>query len=167
MLKKTLKEKITHFFKSIGRDSRGMTLIEIMVVVAIIGSIAAMVTVQVVDSLTEAKISTTKTNIRTLEGALEQYKRRHNFYPSSEQGLTALVSKPTSGKVPNNYPKNGYIKRLPKDEWGNEFIYSSPGAHGNDFEITSLGADGQEGGEDDDADINSWEMDEDAGGGNQ
>ncbi len=136
----------------------GMTLIEIMVVLAIIGSIAALVTVNVMDSLQESKVETTKINIRNVGSALDQYYRKHNAYPSTEQGLAALVEKPSTGKIPDNYPKKGYLKSVPKDGWGNDFVYFSPGIHGNDYEIMSYGKDGEDGGEDIDADIKSWEL---------
>lgn len=136
----------------------GMTLIEIMVVLAIIGSIAALITVNVLDFLDESKVETTKVTIHNIENALEQFKRRHGFYPSTEQGLSALVDKPSIGKVPENYPSNGYLKKLPKDAWSTEFVYYSPGIHGNTYEIISYGGDGQEGGEEIDADLNSWEL---------
>ena len=138
----------------------GMTLIEIMVVVAIIGSIAALVTVNVLNYLDESKVETTKIQIKNIEGALDQYKRRHGSYPTTEQGLTALVSKPTVGKVPDNYPPDGYLKSLPKDGWGNDFVFNSPGAAGHKIEIISYGGDGQEGGEDFDADIANYEVKE-------
>jgi len=136
---------------------RGMTLIEIMVVVAIIGSIAALVTVNVLDYLDESKVETTKIEIKNVEGALEQYKRKAGAYPTTEQGLGALVEKPTAGKVPDNYPKGGFLKKVPKDAWGNDFTYVSPGA-GHDYEIISLGRDGVEGGDDYDADIKNYEI---------
>ena len=145
-------------FRALLRNSVGMTLIEIMVVVAIIGSIAALVTVNVIDYLDESKVDTTKINIKNIEGALEQFRRKHSFYPSTEQGLGALVEKPTVGRAPDNYPAGGYLKKVPKDAWDSDFIYVSPGTHGNDFEISSYGNDGQEGGEGKDADINSWEL---------
>ncbi|MBL7684432.1 MAG: type II secretion system major pseudopilin GspG [Deltaproteobacteria bacterium] len=140
------------------QKQEGMTLIEIMVVVAIIGSIAALVTVNVLDYLDESKVDTAKIEIKNIESALEQFKRKHGFYPTSEQGLQALVEKPSVGKSPDNYPKGGYLKKLPKDAWGNEFIYYSPGVSGHDYEIISLGRDGQEGGEDYDADIKNFEI---------
>ena len=149
----------TDLFKTI-RKQAGMTLIEIMVVVAIIGSIAALVTVNVLDFLDESKVETTKINVKNIEGALEQFRRRHGFYPSTEQGLSALVEKPSVGRVPDNYPSSGYLKKVPKDAWSTEFFYVSPGVHGNAYEVTSYGADGQEGGDEYDADINSWELDE-------
>ncbi len=139
------------------KSQKGMTLIEIMVVVAIIGSIAALVTVNVLDYLDESKVETTKIEIKNIESGLEQFKRKHGFYPTTEQGLQALVEKPTVGRVPDNYPKSGYLKKLPKDAWGNNFIYYSPGIAGHEFEMISLGRDGQEGGEDYDADLKNYE----------
>jgi general secretion pathway protein G len=142
------------------KHQAGMTLIEIMVVVAIIGSIAALVTVNVLDYLDESKVETTKIQIKNVEGALEQFKRRHGFYPSSEQGLSALVEKPTVGKVPDNYPTDGYLKAVPKDGWGNEFVYYQPGVAGHKIELISYGGDGAEGGDDFDADITNYETTE-------
>jgi general secretion pathway protein G len=142
------------------KSQAGMTLIEIMVVVAIIGSIAALVTVNVLDYLDESKIETTKIQIRNIEGALEQFKRRHGFYPTTEQGLAALVEKPTIGRVPDNYPSDGYLKSVPKDGWGNEFTYNQPGVAGHKIEIISLGGDSAEGGEEADADITNYETTE-------
>ena len=137
-----------------------MTLIEIMVVVTILGMIATIATINVLGRLDQAKVTSTKTQMKNLETALDEYKRDNGFYPDSGQGLEALVQKPSSGKVPQNYPRGGYIKggTVPRDAWGNDFQYMSPGAHGNPVEIISLGADGQEGGDDVDADINSWEI---------
>ncbi|MDX1386831.1 MAG: type II secretion system major pseudopilin GspG [bacterium] len=142
------------------KDQAGMTLIEIMVVVAIIGSIAALVTVNVLDYLDESKVETTKIQIKNVESALEQFKRRHGFYPSTEQGLSSLVEKPTVGRVPDNYPSDGYLKAVPKDGWGNEFVYYHPGVAGHKIEIISYGADGEEGGEEFDADLTSYETQE-------
>lgn len=142
------------------RQQAGMTLIEIMVVVAIIGSIAALVTVNVLSYLDESKVETTKIQIRSIEGGLDQYKRRHGVYPTTEQGLMALVEKPTVGKIPDNYPPDGYIKSLPKDGWGSEFVYYSPGVSGHKVEIISYGADGEEGGEDFDTDLANYELEE-------
>ncbi len=140
------------------RNQVGMTLIEIMVVVAIIGSIAALVTVNVLNYLDESKVETTKIQIKNIEGALDQFKRRHGFYPTTEQGLQALVEKPTTGKIPDNYPPDGYLKSLPKDGWASDFIYTAPGTGGAKYEIISLGGDGAEGGEDVDADISSADV---------
>lgn len=139
-------------------DVRGMTLIEIMVVITILGLIATVVTVNVLDRLDEAKVSTTRTQIKSIEQALDQFRRDNGFYPSTEQGLQALVEKPSVGRVPKRYPSKGYIKgKIPQDPWGYDYIYASPGASGNDYEISSLGADGREGGEGVDADIHSYD----------
>ena len=146
--------------KKILTNSRGMTLIEIMVVVTILGIIATLVTVNVIGRLDQAKVSAAKTQIKNLETALDEFRRDNGFYPQTEQGLKSLVEKPSSGRVPSSYPKGGYIKgnAVPRDPWNCEFNYYSPGVHGNQYEIISLGADCQEGGEDSDADINSWEI---------
>ena len=140
-------------------NTSGMTLIEIMVVVAIIGLIMGVVTVNVLDKLDEAKVSTGKTQMKALGNALDQYRRDAGYYPSTAQGLQALVEKPTSGRVPRSYPAKGYIKKIPRDPFDCEFIYASPGTHGHDYEISSLGRDCAEGGEDMDADIHSYELD--------
>lgn len=139
------------------KNQAGMTLIEIMVVVAIIGSIAALVTVNVLDYLDESKVETTKIQISNVESALEQFKRRHGFYPSTEQGLAALVEKPNVGRIPKNYPSDGYLKKLPQDGWGNDFVYYSPGVAGHKIEIISYGADNEEGGAEFDADLTNYD----------
>ncbi len=139
------------------KNQRGMTLIEIMVVVAIIAGITGLIAVNVVERQEKANIDLTKTQISNLMSALDQYKLDNHRYPSSDQGLDALVEKPSSGKVPENYPEDGYIKKIPKDGWGQEFSYASPGTHGNKVEIWSAGPDEEEGTEDD---VTSWEMDE-------
>jgi general secretion pathway protein G len=141
-------------------NQKGMTLIEIMVVVTILGIIATLVTINVIGRLDQAKVSAAKTQIKNLETALDEFRRDNGFYPSTEQGLRALVEKPSTGRAVQSYPRGGYLKggQIPKDTWGCEFLYYSPGLHGNPYEITSLGADCQEGGEDVDADINSWEI---------
>lgn len=140
------------------RAQRGMTLIEIMVVLAIIGTITALVAVNVIDFLEDAKVDTTKIEMKNIEDALAHYKRKHGSYPTTEQGLQALVEKPTSGKIPENYPQNGYLPKLPKDGWGEEFRYTSPGSAGHDYEILSYGANKEEGGENRDADIKNYEI---------
>ncbi len=155
MLKKILKTM------RVLQNAKGMTLIEIMVVVTILGIIATLVTVNVIGRLDQAKVSAAKTQIKNLETALDEFRRDAGFYPSAEQGLRALIEKPTAGRIPASYPKGGYLKgnAIPKDPWSCEFLYFSPGTHGNNpYEITSLGGDCQEGGEDTDEDINSWEI---------
>lgn len=135
----------------------GFTLIEVMVVIAIIGGILAMVATNIIGSADDARIKTTKNQIKLVEGALDMYKL-HNFrYPTSEQGLEALIQKPTSAPEPKNYQVGGYLKggKLPQDAWGNEFLYFSDKGQ---YEIISLGSDGAEGGEGDAADISSQEL---------
>lgn len=147
--------------KKLLRNVKGMTLIEIMVVITILGLIATVVTVNVLDRLDEAKVSTAKTQIKSLEEALDQYRRDNGVYPSTEQGLQALIEKPTIGRVPKRFPPKGYLKggKIPTDPWDCDFKYYSPGIQGNDYEIYSLGRDCQEGGEETDADISSFEQD--------
>lgn len=139
--------------------ARGMTLIEIMVVITILGLIATVVTVNVLDSLDEAKAKTAKTQMKSFEEALESYRRDNGSYPSTEQGLQALVEKPSVGKAPKHYPPNGYLKggRIPKDPFDCDYTYFSPGQQGHEYEIFSLGRDCQEGGEGIDADISSFD----------
>ena len=146
--------------KRLIRNHSGMTLIEIMVVVTILGIIATIVTVNVLGRLDQAKVTAAKTQVKNLETALDEYRRDNGFYPTTDQGLKALIEKPTTGRIPTSYPRGGYLKggAVPKDPWNCDFIYYSPGIHGNPTEMTSLGADCQEGGEDTDEDINSWEI---------
>lgn len=143
--------------KQVLKSNAGMTLIEIMVVVAIIAGITGLIAVNVVGRQEKANIQLTSTQISNVMGALDQYRLDNHRYPSSEQGLDALVHKPSSGTVPKSYPDGGYIKKVPKDAWGQEFSYASPGNHGNKVEVWSAGPDGEEDTEDD---VKSWETDE-------
>ncbi len=147
-------------FKRFIKSQSGMTLIEIMVVVTILGLIATIVTVNVLGRLDQAKVTAAKTQIKNLETALDEFRRDNGFYPTTDQGLKALIEKPSTGRIPTSYPKGGYLKggSVPRDPWSCDFIYYGPGIHGNPYEMTSLGADCQEGGEDTDGDINSWEI---------
>lgn len=133
---------------------RGFTLLEVMVVLAIIGGIMALVATNILGSAGDARIKTTKSQIKLLENALDLYRLDNYVYPTTEQGLEALIRKPSSSPEPKNYKANGYLKgnNVPTDAWGNEFLYFM---EKGSYEIVSLGADGQEGGEDDAADINS------------
>ncbi|RNC68136.1 MAG: type II secretion system protein GspG [Desulfuromonadales bacterium] len=141
------------------RDGRGFTLIEIMVVIAILALLAALVAPKIIGRSDDAKVADAKVQIRNLETALKLYKLDNGAYPSTEQGLAALVARPTVGVIPRNYRPEGYLegKRVPKDPWGNDFIYLSPGEHG-DYDFSSLGADGVKGGEGKNADIESWNL---------
>ena len=135
------------------KKRRGFTLIEIMVVVVIIGLLSALVGPRLIGQSEEAKKKTTFTQIAQLDQVLGLYHLDNGFYPTTDQGLAALVSKPVSPPEPINYKKGGYMKKVPKDAWGREFIYVCPGEHG-DYDISSYGPDGQEGGDDD---INNWD----------
>jgi len=133
----------------------GFTLIELMVVIVILGVLATIVALNVLPSGEKAKITAARTDIATLEGALDTYKLSNDSFPTTSQGLEALVS-PPAGADPSKYQRGGYIKRLPKDPWGRPYLYASPGQHG-ETDIWTLGADNKEGGEGADADISSWQ----------
>lgn len=135
---------------------RGFTLIELVVVVAIIGILAGVVVTKMMDRPGEARVVAANADIVNITKALRVYKIDNFTYPTSDQGLAALVSKPTLEPIPKNYKQSGYVDRLPKDPWGNEYVYLSPGQHG-DFDVYSLGADGIQGGEGEDADVTSWQ----------
>jgi len=137
------------------QSQRGFTLIEIMVVVVIMGILAALVVPNVLGRVDESKIEGAKTNISTLVGALKVYKLHNDRYPTTEQGLQALVTRPTTGPAPRGWA-GPYIDKLPKDPWGNNYQYMSPGIRG-EIDVFSLGADGQPGGNGTDADIGSWQ----------
>jgi len=134
--------------------ARGFTLIEMMVVMLIIGIMAAMVVPSLLSRGEEAKVTAAKADIASIVTALKTYKLDNSRYPTTEQGLQALVTKPTSGPTANSW--KGYLDKLPKDPWGNPYQFLSPGVHG-EIDVFSLGADGQPGGTGNDADIGSWE----------
>lgn len=139
-------------------NRRGFTLIEIMVVIVILAMLAAFVGPKLLGRTDEAKVKTTRIQVKGLESALKLYKLDNGTFPTTEQGLSALVTKPTVGVVPKSYREGGYLesKSVPKDAWGNDYIYVSPGEHG-DYDLSSYGADGVKGGEDKNADITSWD----------
>lgn len=141
------------------RNNRGFTLIEIMVVIVILALLAALVGPKIIGRSDDAKIADAKVQIRNIETALKLYKLDNSVFPSTEQGMQALVTKPTVGVIPKNYKAEGYLenKQLPKDPWGNDYIYLSPGEHG-DYDLCSYGADGAKGGEGKAADICNWNM---------
>ena len=135
----------------------GFTLIEIMIVVVILGILASIVVPNVMESPNEARIVKAKQDIRILESALNLYKLDNFNYPSTDQGLESLVNKPGGQPEAKNWKKNGYIKKLPKDPWGNDYLYLSPGSNG-EIDIFSYGSDGRNGGADAAADISNWDL---------
>lgn len=139
------------------RSSIGFTLIEVMVVVVILSILAAIVVPRIMDRPDEARITKARQDIRALESALNLYKLDNYDYPTTEQGLESLVEPPTSPPEPRNWKSGGYVDRLPKDPWGNDYQYLSPGQNGA-IDLYSLGADGQTGGEGTRADIANWEL---------
>lgn len=134
--------------------SRGFTLIEIMVVVAILAILGAVVVPLVMDRPDEARIVKAKQDIRSLEAALDLYKLDNFDYPSTDDGLQALISAPAGAQ---NWKSGGYVKKLPKDPWGRDYLYLSPGENGA-IDVYSLGRDGANGGEGPDADIGNWNI---------
>ena len=146
--------------RRIKHDNRGFTLIELMVVVIILGILALYITPKIMGEPEKAKRVKTKMDIATLETALKMYKLDNGVYPSTEQGLKALVEPPETGDLPKKWREGGYLekRKVPKDPWGNEYVFISPGANG-DFDLISYAKDGAPGGEDeDDKDINNWEI---------
>ncbi|WP_338846608.1 type II secretion system major pseudopilin GspG [Massilia sp. W12] len=138
-------------------SSAAFTLIEIMVVIAIIGILAGLVVPKLQNNAVEARRTSAKTEIATIMQQLKMYKLNNSRYPTTEQGLQALITKPTTGPIPNNYKEGGYLERLPKDPWGNPYQYLAPGTKG-EVDVFSYGGDGQPGGTGADADIGNWDL---------
>ncbi|MBI2319603.1 MAG: type II secretion system major pseudopilin GspG [Betaproteobacteria bacterium] len=139
------------------RAQRGFTLLEVMIVVVIIGILAVLVVPKIISRPDEARVIAAKQDIASLMQAIKLYRLDNLRYPTTEQGLQALVVKPTTDPVPPNWKAGGYIERLPKDPWGTPYQYLNPGAHG-EIDVFSFGADGTPGGEGNDADIGSWNL---------
>jgi general secretion pathway protein G len=142
------------------RGDRGFTLIELMVVIVILGILAGLIIPRIMGRPDEARRAKARMQIESIETALKLYKLDSGNYPTTEQGLQALVEQPSVGTPAKNWRQGGYLERgkVPKDPWDREYVYISPGAHG-DYDLTSLGADGEPGGEGKNKDINSWETD--------
>jgi general secretion pathway protein G len=139
-------------------QKHGFTLIEIMVVIVILAMLAALVGPKLMGRTDDAKITDARVQIKNIETALKLYKLDNGSYPSTEQTLSALVTKPTAGVIPKNYKDGGYLesKKIPKDPWGNDYLYISPGEHG-DYDLFSYGSDGAKGGDGKNSDITSWD----------
>lgn len=139
-------------------NKRGFTLIEIMVVIVILALLAALVAPKLMGRTDDAKSTDARVQIKNIETALKLYKLDNGNYPTTEQGLHALVEKPTVGVIPKGYKEGGYLesKKIPKDPWSNEYLYISPGEHG-DYDLFSFGSDGVKGGDGKNADIANWD----------
>lgn len=160
--------KKTHYSRSQSRNThsvmrskvRGFTLIEVLVVVVIMGLLIGLIGPNVLGQVDRARVTTAKADLSTLSQALDMYKLDNHFYPTTDQGLEALIAKPSSSPVPSNWNSQGYLKAksLPLDPWDAQYLYFSPGDDGLPYELISLGADAREGGEGYAADISSWEQ---------
>lgn len=137
--------------------SRGFTLIEIMVVMVILGLLVALVAPNIMGRGDDARVTSTKAQLRQISNALDLYRMDNSHYPSTEQGLEALVEKPTGSPEPSNWNEEGYLDTVPTDPWGNEYQYVQPGSEGP-YDLYSYGADGREGGEGVNKDISVWDI---------
>ena len=137
----------------------GFTLLEIMVVVVIMGMLASIVSFNVMGSKADAEVRKTRIDIKNIQQALDLYKLDNRRYPTTEQGLKALITKPTASPVPKNWKKGGYVQELPEDPWGNKYQYANPGVHNPDsYDLYSFGPDQEEGSDDD---IGNWQSEAD------
>mgnify|MGYP001152326248 CR=1 FL=1 len=140
------------------RRRAGFTLVELMVVIVIIGLLATVVAINVLPSQDKAMSGKARADIAVLEQAIETYRLDNLAFPDDAQGLQALVSPPVGLARPERYRQGGYVRRLPEDPWGNPYQYRRNSAHGGQFDVWSMGADGREGGEGDDADLGNWQV---------
>jgi len=141
-------------------NNKGFSFIELMVVVVILGILAGMIVRRYMGRTDDAKVVKAKVDIAAIETSLKMYKLDNGFYPTTQQGLKALIEKPTTDPVPENWAKNGYLEKnnLPADPWGRAYLYLCPGVHG-EYDMLSYGADGAPGGSDHNQDIKNWELD--------
>ena len=145
--------------ESLMKDTDGFTLIEVMVVVMILGILAAIITPRLIGRTDDAKVTQARVQIKNFETSLKLFRMDNGFYPSTDQGLEALITKPATGRIPGHYRKGGYLEKkgITPDPWDNRYVYISPGT-GGDYDIISFGADNESGGEEYDTDISNWDM---------
>jgi len=142
---------------TVAQMPRGFTLLEVMVVVVILGILAALVVPKIISRPDEARVTASRQDTASVMQALQLYRLDNQRYPSSEQGLQALVTMPGSAPLPGNWKQGGYMERVPTDPWGNAYQYLNPGVHG-EIDVYGFGADGLPGGDGNDADIGSWNL---------
>jgi general secretion pathway protein G len=142
------------------KKERGFTLIELMVVISILAILAALIAPSLLGTKEDALRTQAKVQIGNFEQALKLFYIDNGFFPTTEQGLMALIEKPTIGRPTKRWRERGYLEKegIPKDPWGNPYIYISPGIHSRDFDIISYGSDGEQGGEGNDADVENWNV---------
>jgi general secretion pathway protein G len=143
-------------YSSLFRRARGFTLIEVLVVIVILGILAALIVPRVMDRPDQARVTAARADVAAIMNALKLYRLDNGTYPSTDQGLSALVKIPERGQIPRNWKVGGYLDRLPVDPWGTEYQYLNPGIRG-EIDVFSFGRDGRAGGEGFDADIGSWQ----------
>ncbi len=139
--------------RHLGDSQAGLTLVEMIVVLAIIALVAALIVPNVIGRPDEARVTVARTDLKTIAAALKMYRLDNGDYPSTQQGLTALAERPSGAPVPANYASEGYLPQVPMDPWGRPYAYRNPSASGTGFDLSSLGKDGQPGGEGLDADL--------------
>ena len=142
--------------RALRRRDAGLSLIEIMVVMVIIGLLATIIVINVLPTQNRAMLEKARADVGQLENAVEMYRLTMNRYPTTDEGLDALVVAPDDAREARSFPEGGFINRLPEDPWGNDYQYLYPGEHGR-FDVWSWGADGRQGGEGENADIGNWD----------